>query len=311
MGADTENLAKYRAMVNKFDASESPLVSQKKVLMTDIENFGPRRTMLKTFIPVACSTSTKDSAPPLVLYIRGGGFHLGSNNQYMYREICEQIAFELDALVCMIEYRSTPEHEFPAAYDDVVDTAKYIVENASVENQLSFDPKRVVVCGLSAGACLGALVAKQLQKACIGQVLIVPYVVLQDTPSREKFFTTSPFWKGKQSVWGWKRYLGKELYHKTMEKIQDSHEDEIDPRISPLYVPDDDLKDVCKAWIGVGEFDVECDGGRLLAEKFRRLGKLEEMVTYPCGHLSLTYGKAQHKDQIAALKHFLGKCKMV
>merc|ERR1712137_199243 len=291
-------------MMNQFDDSESPLVSQKKVQMTNIENFGPRQTMLKTFLPVECSTST----PPLVIYIRGGGFHVGSNNQYMYREACEQIAFELGALVCMMEYRSAPEHVFPAAYDDVVDTAKYIVEKGNVEKHLSFDSERVVVCGLSAGACLAALVANQLKKACIGQVLHVPFVAMQDTPSRKEFYETSTFWKGKQSIWGWKRYLGLELYNETMEKIQVSNEDNIDPRISPLYVRDDDLKDVCKAWVGVAEFDVECDGGRLLAEKYRRVGKLEELATYPCGHVSLTHGKAQLNDEISALKHFLGKC---
>jgi hypothetical protein len=56
-------------------------------------------------------TSTTDG--PIVLYLHGGAFEVGS--PAAYRSFCSNLALRLDATVVAPDYRLAPEHPFPAA----------------------------------------------------------------------------------------------------------------------------------------------------------------------------------------------------
>ena len=92
-----------------------------------------------------------------VVYVHGGGFVLGSLDSH--DDVCAEIAHATGFAVVSVDYRLSPEHAHPAAYDDALAVVRAVVG-------------RVVLVGDSAGANLAAAVAASVEVA--GQVLIYP-----------------------------------------------------------------------------------------------------------------------------------------
>jgi acetyl esterase/lipase len=98
-----------------------------------------------------------------------------------------------------VNYRHTPEYEFPTAWDDVEDAFVWVHENISEIGGLA---DQIVVGGISAGAQLTAsLTLAQLYgdnerlKACPkirGQVLMIPCLVIEDYYAPRKEMLVSP-----------------------------------------------------------------------------------------------------------------------
>lgn len=119
----------------------------------------------------AAATGTRTT--PLVLYIHGGGWQMGSLDSH--EGICRAIANATGYAVLSVGYRRPPEHKFPAAPHDCYSALVWAVDNA---DGLGIDPARISVAGDSAGGNLAAAVALQARDndgpdiAC--QVLIYP-----------------------------------------------------------------------------------------------------------------------------------------
>lgn len=102
-------------------------------------------------------------------------------------------------VVVNVNYRHTPEYEFPTAWDDVEDAFVWLHEHISEIGGLA---DQVVVGGISAGAQLTAsLTLAQLYgdnerlKACPkirGQVLMIPCLVTEDYYAPRKEMLRSP-----------------------------------------------------------------------------------------------------------------------
>jgi acetyl esterase len=92
-----------------------------------------------------------------VVYLHGGGFVVGGLNSH--DDICAEIAQATGFTVISVDYRLSPEHLHPAAYDDALAVVRAM-------------PGRVVLVGDSAGGNLAAAVAATVPVA--GQVLIYP-----------------------------------------------------------------------------------------------------------------------------------------
>ena len=105
---------------------------------------------------------------PVVVYIHGGAWTLGSPSTTHYKLI-RQFA-EAGYLTIAPDYRLAPENPFPAGFDDNVFTAQWAAENAP---GYGGDPTRMAMGGDSAGgnftaAVLPALVERDLKfKAAI------------------------------------------------------------------------------------------------------------------------------------------------
>lgn len=98
-----------------------------------------------------------------VLFFHGGGYVLG--NLDSHDDFCAGLAAKTECTVTAIDYRLTPEHPHPAAYDDAIATAQSMAADGPF-----------VVVGDSAGGNLAAGVAIMLRNtpAVAGQVLIYP-----------------------------------------------------------------------------------------------------------------------------------------
>lgn len=101
----------------------------------------------------------------VVLFFHGGGFVVGGLESHddVCAEICGRTGFD----VVSVDYRLSPEHKHPAAFDDALAAFRFLLTR----------PKPVLLCGDSAGGNLAAAVAhaaRQENTQPIGQVLIYP-----------------------------------------------------------------------------------------------------------------------------------------
>jgi acetyl esterase/lipase len=69
-------------------------------------------------------SSKKDTLPPLLFYMHGGGYVYGGLETD--DETCRALAEELDLLVLNIEYRLAPENKFPVGFEDCHDLVRWV-----------------------------------------------------------------------------------------------------------------------------------------------------------------------------------------
>lgn len=135
----------------------------------------------RSYRPVSNPT---DEKLPVYLYFHGGGFLFGSVSSE--DAACAQLAINIGIVVLNVNYRHTPEHTFPTAWNDTQDSFAWLHKNISV---VGGDPAKVLVGGISAGGQLTAslVLEKHLGKALTefppiaGQILIIPALAHIDT----------------------------------------------------------------------------------------------------------------------------------
>jgi len=103
-------------------------------------------------VPVRVYQPGGKSGPrPCIIYMHGGGFMMGDldssdSNAWGYAQ-------ETGATVVSVDYRLTPEHPYPAAFNDCYGVLTWLAANA---DELGIDAGRIAVAGDSAGGTLGA-----------------------------------------------------------------------------------------------------------------------------------------------------------
>ncbi|KAH6622029.1 Alpha/Beta hydrolase protein [Boeremia exigua] len=123
----------------------------------------------------------KSEKLPVYIYFHGGGFIFGSIASEDF--VCAQTAINVGVLVINVNYRHTPDHVYPTAWDDSQDAFAWVHKNIE---ELNGDPSKVLVGGVSAGGQLAASLTleKHLGKSEVlrglpelaGQILIIPCV---------------------------------------------------------------------------------------------------------------------------------------
>ncbi|MGD9941755.1 MAG: alpha/beta hydrolase [Burkholderiaceae bacterium] len=120
--------------------------------------------------------ATAEHPLPTVLFFHGGGFVLGSVE--LMDDIGRKLCRDLRAVVVSVEYRLAPEHPFPAAHDDALAAATWMLDHV---HELGGDARRAAIAGESAGANLATAAALSLRSragALAAQLLVVPGVDL-------------------------------------------------------------------------------------------------------------------------------------
>jgi acetyl esterase len=157
-------------------------------------------------IPVRIYTPEGSGPLPILVYFHGGGWVIG--NLDTHDASCRTLANLSGAIVMSVDYRLSPEHKFPAPFDDCFAAARWAVENAA---SLGGDPARVAIGGDSAGGNLTATVALRARDEggprFTHQLLIYPVTdATFDTPSyrdnADGYFLTK-----NAMVWFWNHYL--------------------------------------------------------------------------------------------------------
>lgn len=94
---------------------------------------------------ISSKQSTDNTTRPAILYLHGGSFTGGS--LATHRALCGNIAHFSQARVLLVEYRLAPEHPFPTAVDDVVETYRWLLDTG-------IEPANLFLAGDSSGGGL-------------------------------------------------------------------------------------------------------------------------------------------------------------
>lgn len=243
-------------------------------------------------LPARLYAPQSEQALPVLLYIHGGGFTVGSLTTHDV--LCRQLSRHGECAVVSLDYRLAPEHRFPIAVHDSWDALNWLHQNGQ---SLGLDTRRLAVGGDSAGGTLSAVCALMARDAGLKlalQLLFYPGCsAQQDTASHHTF--AEGFMLDKATVtWFFANYI-----------------DEIDRkdwRFAPLNAPDH--TGLAPAWLGLAECDPLVDEGVHYANTLRKAGVPVKLEIYKgVVHGFITMGRAipdalqAHADAGRALKH--------
>jgi acetyl esterase len=236
--------------------------------------------------------STDGQPMPVLLYLHGGGFTVGSIATHA--SLCRHLAHLAQAAVLSLDYRLAPEHRFPTAVNDTWDALQWLHAQASA---LGLDPARIAIGGDSAGGTLSlvaALLARDAGLPLRLQLLFYPGCSAhQDTASHRSF--GHGFVIETDSIqWFFEQYLN-------------TPAERDDWRFAPLNAPE--LDGAAPVWLGLAECDPLVDEGVLMADRFRLAGVPVELEIYRgVTHEFIKMGRAipealqAHQDAARALR---------
>jgi len=215
-------------------------------------------------IPVKVFTPQGTGPFPLLVFIHGGGWVIGSIDSA--DGACRTLCMNSRAVVISVDYRLAPEHKYPAPVEDAYEAFTWVAANAA---SLGIDPARIAVGGDSAGGNLAAVTALMARDrkgpAICFQMLIYPVTHHSyGTPSiRENgngYLLTEASMR-----WFWGHYLTRDL-------------DGMDPYASPLLAPD--LSGLPPALVQTAGYDPLRDEGEAYAQRMKEAGVQVECVRY-------------------------------
>lgn len=214
--------------------------------------------------------STSGRALPAILYLHGGGFVLGKP-EMADDTLCE-LADELQSIIVAVDYRLAPEHPFPLPLEDCYAALAWIFEN---QRTFSFDLRRIVVMGHSAGgglaAALSILARDRGQYPLAGQVLIYP-MLDHRTGSAESPYTppgaVGLSWLPAPNQFCWNCLRG--------SYTLDDHRIGL---FSPALQPD--LRNLPATFLSVGSLDLFLEEDVEFAIRLSRAGVAMELHVYP------------------------------
>jgi acetyl esterase len=225
--------------------------------------------------------------PPLMVYAHGGGFVQGSLPSWdaMLRELVRQSG----AAALSVDYRLSPEHRFPVAFDEMVAMIRLAAREG---DGLGIDPTRLAVGGDSAGANLALAAAVALRDAgerALGFMLLIYGCFSTDTESQSwQRFGRGAGLSQTQMRWIWETYL-------------ERPEQQGDWRAAPALA---DLSGLPPAYLIVGNLDPLLDDSHRLAARLKESGVACELKVYE----ALNHGFIRYGRLIAAARRAVGDC---
>src|ERR1700757_1796333 len=225
--------------------------------------------------------------PPLMIYAHGGGFVQGSLPSWdaMLRELVRQSG----VAALSIDYRLSPEHRFPVAFDETVAMVRLAAREGA---GLGIDPTRLAIGGDSAGANLAlaaALASRDAGERGLGFMLLIYGCFSTDTESESwQRFGRGAGLSQTQMRWIWETYL-------------ERPEQRDDWRAAPILA---DLSGLPPAHLIVGSLDPLLDDSHHLATRLNEAGVPNELTVYE----GLTHGFIRYGRLIAAARRAVGDC---
>jgi len=202
---------------------------------------------------------------PVLLYMHGGGFVVGSLDSH--QPLCRGLVEDSGAAVLSIGYRLAPEHKFPAAFEDAADALAWIGREG---HAIGLDTRRVAVGGDSAGGTLAAALAIEAKTNAslpqpVLQVLAYPGLSSRQTSASYERYGSGHLLERGTVDWFFRQYLR-----------DDSDRD--DWRFAPLAAGD--LSGLAPAFIVLAEFDPLVDEGRDYAARLSAAGVPVDVRVY-------------------------------
>lgn len=202
-----------------------------------------------------------DESKALVVFFHGGGFVAGDLETH--DALCRRLATDTGMRFLAIDYRLAPEHQFPAAIEDAVDSLRYVARHLGEFDEAA---AKIIVMGESAGATLATvacMLTRDEELGVAGQVIIYPTLgpemITDSAHSYGEGFMLDLVRLRRDYV----DYLGEWTDHG-------------DPRVSPLM--SGDLSGVPAAIVLVAECDALRDEGVAYAGLLEHFGVPVELL---------------------------------
>lgn len=211
------------------------------------------------------------AAPTSAIYhIHGGGMIVGDNCFGLVEMM--NLAEPLGMAVISVEYGLAPEHPHPGPVEDCYAGLVWASAHA---HELTIDPERIVVGGMSAGGGLAAGVALMARDrngpAILGQLLLSPMLDdRNDSPSARQMRGRG-IWDSSSNETGWNALLG--------DGVRGG------PDVSPYAAPSRaaDLSGLPPAFIDVGSAETFRDEDVAYASRLWQAGGRAELHVWPGG----------------------------
>lgn len=218
---------------------------------------------MKYELPVRIYTPLGKGPFPVLIYFHGGGWVFGDLESS--DNVCRYFSSKAGIIVVSVGYRLAPEHKYPAAFHDAVDSVKWTFRNVKM---LNGDSSRIAVGGESSGGNLAAATAisfKGHQDFKLShQFLITPVMnygfETLSYKANYKFNLTT-----EKMKWFWGHYLndpseGSEIF------------------VSPLKAPC--VEHLPSTLLVTAEFDPLRDEGLVFGERLKEAGVNVELMHY-------------------------------
>lgn len=146
---------------------------------------------------------------PVIMFFHGGSFTHSSPNSAIYDTFCRRLAGICQAVVVSVNYRRSPEHRYPCAYDDGWEALKWVHSRPWLKS--GRDSKvHVYLSGDSSGGNIAHHVAVKAAGSgvkVLGNILLHPMFGGQERKDSENRLDGKYFVTVQDRDWYWRAYL--------------------------------------------------------------------------------------------------------
>lgn len=199
----------------------------------------------------------------LILYCHGGGYVSGGLGYA--RILATKIAHHTGIEVISFEYRLAPEHQYPAAIEDVMQVWNYLMN-------LGYGAKDLVIAGDSAGGNLSLELCLKLKEE--GRFLPKAMILFSPWTDMRCCSGTYKTYKDKDPLLTYEYVIG------ARNAYAGSNADFESPLYSPLLA---NLENMPPALIQVGSNEILRDDSEGLAKNLRKHGSMAKLEVYQGG----------------------------
>ncbi len=267
----------------------------KGLIQTDHRLADRPEIRLREWTPASLS-----KARPIVMYIHGGGWVLGSSKSH--RSYCEMMAKECNCSVFSVDYRRAPEHPFPGPLHDVEKAWHWLEE---LRKERGWQNQPMVVAGDSAGGNLATVLCRRLRDSQVplpdAQFLVYPVTDFAQNTESYANYGTGLILNRPLIDWFFRLYKG---------ALPIDH-----PDLSPLRCQD--LTGLPPTFISLAGYDMLLDEGRAYADRLEAAGVAVTLKIFPdmihafINLLAIPEAHAAALETIRPLKEFFKKFQSV
>lgn len=213
--------------------------------------------------------------PACLVYLHGGGFMQGSLDSWDH--FLRDLVRQSGVAVMSVDYRLSPEHKFPVAFDETVAMVRLLASDGA---RHGIDPRRLAVGGDSAGGNLALAAALALRDA--GEKALSFQLLIYGVYSAD---VESPSWRR----FGQGAGLSQTQFRWILETYLNDPSQQRDWRVAPLLA---DLKNLPPAYLIVGSLDPLLDDSNNLTAKLKAAGVPASLTVYQgINHGFIRYGR--------------------
>ncbi|KAF9229248.1 hypothetical protein BS17DRAFT_798842 [Gyrodon lividus] len=227
-----------------------------------VKDYDLSKTKVRVFTPEG---TAPESGWPVYCWYHGGGWTLGSISAE--NAFCSRICKGAKCVVATVDYRLAPEHPYPAAVEDSLETLQWVYEKGP--SLLGIDPVRIALGGSSAGGNLAAIISMKAAQLTPPIPLVVAQMIVPvtDNTAQPTGDLYSSWKECANTVW---LSSGRMMWFRNFYVPNEGDMTKWD--CSPIFAPDELLAKTPPTWVAVMELDILRDEGLAYAEKLRNVG---------------------------------------